>query len=37
MGVYSASSVISLHDSFISVLSDPENEYASQEDAQKLA
>ena len=36
MGVYSASSVIALHDSFVSILPDPENEYASQEDAHKL-
>lgn len=36
LGLYSASSVISLQDSVIKVLSDPEDEYASQEEAQKI-
>ncbi len=37
VGIYSASSVISLQESSVRVLPDPQNEYASQEDAQKLA
>ena len=36
MGLYSASSVISLQQSFVKVLPDPEDEYASQEEAQKI-
>lgn len=36
LGLYSASSVISLQESFIKVLPDPEAEYASQEEAQKI-
>jgi beta-fructofuranosidase len=36
IGLYSASSMISLQDSRVSVLPDPEGEYASQEEARKL-
>ena len=36
MGLYSASSVISLQQSFVKALPDPEDEYASQEEAQKI-
>ena len=36
IGVYSASSIISLQDSVVKILPDPETEYASQEDLQKL-
>jgi beta-fructofuranosidase len=36
LGFYSASSVISLQDSVFKILSDPEDEYASQEEAQKI-
>jgi beta-fructofuranosidase len=36
LGLYSASSVISLQDSVIKVLTDPEDEYASQEESQKI-
>jgi beta-fructofuranosidase len=36
IGLYSASSVISLQQSTIKVLPDPEEEYASQEEAQKI-
>ncbi|MCW3119375.1 MAG: hypothetical protein JWM28_3457 [Chitinophagaceae bacterium] len=36
LGLYSASSVISLQKSLIKVLPDPEEEYASQEEAQKI-
>ncbi|MGC4038253.1 MAG: glycosyl hydrolase family 32 [Chitinophagaceae bacterium] len=36
IGLYSASSVISLQQSSIKILPDPENEYASQEEAQKI-
>jgi beta-fructofuranosidase len=36
IGLYSASSVISLQDSVVKVLPDPEEEYASQEEAGKL-
>jgi beta-fructofuranosidase len=35
IGLYSASSIISLQDSRVKVLPDPESEYASQEEAQK--
>ncbi len=37
IGIYSASSVISLHDSILRTLPDPEEEYASQEEAQKIS
>jgi beta-fructofuranosidase len=36
IGLYSASSIISLQDSFICLLPDPENEYASQEESRKF-
>jgi beta-fructofuranosidase len=36
IGLYSASSVISLQDSMVKILPDPEEEYASQEEAQKI-
>ena len=36
IGLYSASSVISLQHSTVKILSDPEEEYASQEEAQKI-
>ncbi len=36
IGLYSASSIISLHESILKILPDPEGEYASQEEAQKL-
>ena len=36
IGLYSSSSVISLQDSILTVLPDPEEEYASQEEAQKI-
>lgn len=36
IGLYSASSVISLQQSIVKVLPDPEGEYASQEEAQKI-
>lgn len=36
LGLYSASSIISLQNSIIKVLPNPQGEYASQEDAQKL-
>jgi beta-fructofuranosidase len=36
LGFYSASSIISLQDSVFKILSDPEDEYASQEEAQKI-
>jgi beta-fructofuranosidase len=36
IGLYSASSIISLQNSVLKILPDPEEEYASQEDAQKL-
>jgi len=36
IGLYSASSVLSLQNSFIKILPDPEGEYASQEEAQKI-
>jgi beta-fructofuranosidase len=36
IGLYSASSVISLQDAVLKVLPDPEEEYASQEEAQKI-
>jgi len=36
IGLYSASSVISLQNSVVKILPDPEDEYASQEEAQKL-
>ena len=36
IGLYSSSSVISLQNSVVKVLPDPEEEYASQEEAQKL-
>ena len=36
IGLYSASSVISLQDSLLKMLPDPEEEYASQEEAQKI-
>ena len=35
LGIYSASSIISLQKSTLKILSDPEDEYASQEEAQK--
>jgi len=37
IGLYSASSIISLQNSLIKVLPEPEGEYASQEEAQRLA
>lgn len=37
IGLYSASSVISLQNSTVKILPDPEEEYASQEEAQKLS
>ena len=37
IGLYSASSVISLQESIVKILPDPEKEYASQEEAQKIA
>jgi beta-fructofuranosidase len=36
LGFYSASSVISLKESVVQILTDPEDEYASREDAQKI-
>ncbi len=36
IGLYSASSIISLQHSVVKILPDPEEEYASQEDAQKI-
>ena len=36
IGLYSASSVISLQESVVKILPDPEEEYASQEEAQKI-
>lgn len=36
IGLYSASSVLSLQDSVVKILPDPQNEYASQEEAQKI-
>ena len=36
IGLYSSSSAISLQDSILKVLPDPEEEYASQEEAQKI-
>jgi beta-fructofuranosidase len=37
LGFYTASSVISLQQSLIHTLPDPEGEYASQEEAQKIS
>ena len=36
LGLYSASSVISLQNSMVKILPDPEEEYASQEEAGKI-
>jgi beta-fructofuranosidase len=36
LGFYSASSIISLQQSTVKVLTDPEDEYASQEEARKI-